>query len=52
MIEPQGQWLKLCDISISDETIKNLVAEEGMEVIKQKEEERKKVWERGEHIIG
>lgn len=28
---------KLCDISISDETIKNLVVEEGSEVIKQKE---------------
>ena len=41
---------KLCGISISDETIKNLVAEEGTEVIKQKEEERKKVWEQGEGI--
>lgn len=41
---------KLCSISISDETIKNLVAEEGSEVIKQKEEERKKIWERGEDI--
>jgi hypothetical protein len=37
---------KLCGISISDETIKT----EGTEVIKQKEEERKKVWEEGEDI--
>lgn len=41
---------KLSDISISDETIKNLVTEEGSEVIKQKEEERKKVWEEGKDI--
>jgi hypothetical protein len=41
---------KLCNISISDETIKNLVVEEGSEVIRQKEEERKKVWEMGEEI--
>jgi len=41
---------RLCGISISDGTIKNLVMEEGGEVIKQKEEERKKVWEEGEEI--
>lgn len=41
---------KLCGITISDETIKNLVQEEGTEVIKQKEEERRKVWEMGEEI--
>lgn len=41
---------KLCDISISDETIKNLVQEEGTDVINRKEEERKKVWEMGEDI--
>jgi hypothetical protein len=42
---------KLCSISISDETIKNLVHEEGSEVIKQKEQERQKVWEQGEEIL-
>lgn len=41
---------KLCSISISDETIKNLVHEEGTEVIKQKEQERQKVWEQGKEI--
>jgi len=42
---------KLCGISISDETIKNLVVQEGSEVIKQKEEERRKVWEGGEEVV-
>lgn len=41
---------KLCDISISDETIKNLVIEEGAEVLKQKEGECRKVWEEGKEI--
>ncbi len=41
---------KLCGVSISDETIKNLVVEEGSEVINQKEEERRKVWEMGDEI--
>ena len=38
---------KMCHIAISDGTIKNAVMEEGGEVIKQKEEERKRVWEEG-----
>jgi len=41
---------KLCGISISDGTIKNLVVEEGTEIVREKEEERNKVWERGEGI--
>jgi len=41
---------KLCGNSISDETIKNLVAEEGGEVMKAKEEERRRVWEEGEGL--
>lgn len=41
---------KLCGICISDETIKNLVGEEGNEVISHIEEERRRVWEQGENI--
>lgn len=41
---------KLYWISISDGTIKNLVVEEGTEIAREKEEERNKVWERGEGI--
>lgn len=41
---------KLCGIAISEGTIKNLVAEEGNEVLAQKEKERKRVWEQGEDV--
>jgi len=43
---------KPCGIFISDETIKNLVEEEGAEVVKEKEEERRRVWEGGEEMAG
>ncbi|MGB9716375.1 MAG: hypothetical protein ACPL1G_08225, partial [Thermodesulfovibrionales bacterium] len=41
---------KLCSISISHETIKNPVYEEGTGVIKQKGQKRQRVWEQGEEI--
>jgi hypothetical protein len=41
---------KLCNIAISDGTIKNLVMEEGGTLIKEKEAERERVWEKGEEV--
>jgi hypothetical protein len=41
---------KLCGIAVSEGTVKNLVLEEGTEVLRQKEQERKKVWEQGQNI--